>query len=76
MTDDVQRDIGRLEASQDAMADDIHELREDVKEIKAQIADIHEILSQAKGGWRTLLMIGGLSSAVTVIVSKLVSFIR
>ena len=45
--------------------DDMDEMKSDIEEIKKSLADIHKVLSEAKGGWKTLMWAAGASSAVT-----------
>ena len=40
-------------------------MKADIEEIKKSLSDIHKVLSEAKGGWRTLMWVAGASSAVT-----------
>jgi hypothetical protein len=40
-------------------------MMKDMEEIKKSLADINKTLSEAKGGWKTLMWVAGASSAVT-----------
>jgi hypothetical protein len=56
----------------------VHEVRlvrleEDMAEIKADIKAMREILSEARGSWRTLVMIGGACGTIGAAVSWAVS---
>ncbi len=59
MMQDVQRDLGRHDARLDAMESDLQEMKEQMAEMTRQIAKTNEILSTARGGWKTLMLIGG-----------------
>lgn len=59
MTADVQRDLGRHDARLDAMENDLQEMKAQMAEMTRQIAKTNEILSTARGGWKTLMLIGG-----------------
>ena len=70
MTDEIQTarelathasDIKHLQADMDAM-------KEDIAAIRASLESINKTLSEAKGGWKVLMMAGGAISAVTAIV--------
>jgi prefoldin subunit 5 len=60
-------------------ANDIQHLQEDMdkmvkemQEIKLAIQSINKTLSEAKGGWRLLMAIGGAASVVTGIVGLII----
>lgn len=44
---------------------DMDKLVEDMEEIKNSIQSIQKTLSEAKGGWKTLMAIGGFVSVLT-----------
>lgn len=44
---------------------DMDKLVEDMEEIKQSIQSIQKTLSEAKGGWKTLMAIGGFVSILT-----------
>ena len=50
------------------LQDDMDKLVSDMEEVKKSLAAINRTLSEAKGGWKTLMAIGGLVSFVTGIV--------
>lgn len=66
VSDEIQRDLGRHEAQ-------IEQLREDMSSVKADVHTIKEILSEAKGGWKTLLLVAGVAGSAGAIISKLSS---
>lgn len=59
MPADIQRDLGRHDARLDAMEQDLQEMKAQMAAIAKQLATINETLSTAKGGWKTLLLVGG-----------------
>jgi prefoldin subunit 5 len=70
MVDDIQtarelathaNDIAHLQDNMDAM-------KEDIKAIRKSLEDIDKTLSEARGGWKVLMMAGGAISAITAIV--------
>lgn len=65
---EVQRTIGNFEAK-------IDRLEKDVQMLVASQTEILQILHQARGGWKVMVMVGGLASAVTVALSKFVSYL-
>jgi hypothetical protein len=42
----------------------VEERMKDIGEMRRDIRDIRDMLAQAKGGWKTMLMIAGLVSAL------------
>ena len=66
--DDIQRTVGNFEAQIDRLERDVATL------IKNQ-TEMLQILHQAKGGWKVMVMVGGGASAITVFFYKLLSYI-
>jgi len=69
MTDDVQRDLGRMEAQ-------ITALISQVSALNAKVDAIDKTLSEARGGWRLLLLIGGFAGTVGGLVGKFLPFLN
>ena len=71
MTDEAidRRDYGRLEAEVSQLRSDVHKLKETVEEMR-------DMMQQAKGGWRTALLIGGMSASVATAVTWIVAHVR
>lgn len=63
MNDEVQRDLGRHEAEIGALQSDMVELKRDVKSILTT-------LSEARGGWKTLMLVAGIAGAVGAVLGK------
>jgi hypothetical protein len=58
----------RLSALEERVAnvkDDVADLKKDVASVHKDITEIKDILTQAKGGWRVLVVIGGLAGTAT-----------
>lgn len=64
MTDDTQRTLGEHGARLVAVERDVSEISRDVKAIR-------ETLAQARGGWKTLMLVGGAAGAVGALLGKL-----
>lgn len=62
----VEERLATLEANQINLAEDVTELKVDVKAVLAT-------LSQAKGGWKTLLALASLAGAVGAVAGKLLA---
>ena len=62
---------GRMQSFEDTMARheaDDRVTRDDIKAIRSAI-------DQAKGGWKTLMLVGGLAGAVGALVAKVIPFL-
>lgn len=60
---DVQRDLGRHDARLDAMERDLQEMKDQLTKMVDQMTEINTTLSTARGGWRTLMLVGGAGAA-------------
>lgn len=56
--------------------DDMDKMMMDMEEIKKSLASINQTLSEAKGGWKTLMWVAGASSAVTAFFIGLYTFLH
>ena len=70
MGDDVQRDLGRMEAQIAALAAQSDAMSAAVKSLAEKCDEIGDLLAQAKGSWRTIMAIAGVSSAATGFIVK------
>lgn len=49
---------------------EVEYLKKIIDEVRADTKEIKETLSQAKGGWKTLLLVAGISSTVGALITK------
>ena len=63
MTPEISHNVVRHEVELEYIQKELAELRREVKQISL-------ILSRAQGSWKTLVAIGGLASAIAVVVTK------
>lgn len=61
-------DIAILKTEVEYLKGHIAEIRDDTKEIK-------ETLHQAKGGWKTLMLVAGISSTIGALATKFMPFL-
>ena len=54
--------------------DDMDEMKADIEQIKNSLANIDKMLSEAKGGWRTLMCASGAGGAVAAFVLTIQQF--
>lgn len=44
-------------------------------DVKRMVKDMHDTITTAKGGWKTLLAVGGLSAALASAITKILTYI-
>lgn len=67
MNEELNREVGRHSAHIESMQKDMAELKSDVKAILA-------IANQAKGGWKTMLLMASVAGGVGALVGKFLPF--
>lgn len=72
--DDIQRDLGRHDAQIENLERDISEIKRDLEHMMGKIDNMNLILEQAKGGWKVLMIVGGISAVLGGIVTKILAF--
>jgi prefoldin subunit 5 len=72
---DIHHNIGRHDAQIEALQEQIRLLHSDMQQLNAAITQIQQTLSEAKGGWRTLMWVGGAGAAVGVTASKFITWL-
>jgi hypothetical protein len=55
---------------------DMDKMVKDLDEIKEALISINITLSEAKGGWKLLLMVGGLGASVATVVAWILDFVK
>jgi len=66
------RELATHAANIKHLQDDMDKLVNDVNDIKAALLEIQKTLSEAKGGWKMLMMFGGAGGAAGAIVTQIV----
>lgn len=64
----MEREVGALEARMETVEQEVHAMRKDVREIR-------DALVTARGGWRTLVVVIGLSTTLGAAVAKILPFL-
>ena len=62
-------DIRHLQVDMDKMVKDIDEIKEALKNIGV-------ILSEAKGGWKLLLVVGGIGASVATLITWFIDMVK
>lgn len=74
MQPEVQRDLGRHDAQIETLQAQVSGLHTDMKSVIEQLQHINATLSEARGGWRMLVAVGALASAVTAGMLKVIGW--
>lgn len=69
----AQVDIGRLEAEVSHLTDAVKELRASNAAVTKALVDIQRTLDEARGGWRTLMFVGGAAASMGGLISWVLS---
>lgn len=72
----AQVDIGKLEVEVQHLRDDIVELKKLVEQINTQMGKITAQLSEAKGGWRMLMLLGGAAASLGAGVTWIITHMK
>lgn len=72
----IHRDLGRIDATLSAQGEQIRQLVQSNEATDRRVKEMHDVLMQARGGWKTLLTVGAISSALTTVVLKLWAMLR
>ena len=71
MTAELQRDLGKHDAQIEALERDMQEMKADLRRMFEKLEQINTTLSEAKGGWRTLMWVAGASAAAGGLIVKI-----
>lgn len=64
----LEREVGALEARMQTVEQEIHAMRNDVREIR-------DALVTARGGWKTLTVVIGISVSLGAFIAKFLPFV-
>lgn len=72
----TERELATHAAEIKHLQDDMDKLVKDMEQVKKCLHDIKDTLSEAKGGWRVLMLVGGAGAVVGSIVSQVVHWFK
>lgn len=75
MSEELHRDIGRHDAQIEALQDQVDKLHGEMKQMLTELQAINRTLSEARGGWKTLAAVAGMSGAVGVAFAKVMQLL-
>ena len=61
----IERDVGALEARMEAVEQEVHAMRRDVREIRDAVVTV-------RGGWKVLTLVIGLSASLGAVLGKVI----
>lgn len=76
MSEEIHRDLGKHDAQIEALNSQVNRMYCDMQQMMDQLTTIQQTLSEAKGGWKTLMWVGGLSAALGGIVVKVMTWMQ
>lgn len=78
MVDQITRDslqIARLEEQFNEIRRDVESLNEQIGGLQSQLAEVLRTLNEARGGWKTLMQLGGAAAVLGGLFSWLANHI-
>jgi hypothetical protein len=75
VTIELHRELGEHDAKIENLEKEVHLLRKDVAEVYAKLDQINQTLATAKGGWRTLMLIGGAAGTMFAIAQTVFEWV-
>ncbi|NBX97547.1 hypothetical protein EBQ81_01615 [bacterium] len=73
--EDIQRNLGKHDAQIEVLEKEVHLLRQDMAQIFEKLDSINQTLATAKGGWQTLMMIGGAAGTAFAAIQWLINVV-
>jgi prefoldin subunit 5 len=72
----TERELATHTAEIKHLQSDMDKLVEDMKQVKACLGEIKATLSEARGGWKTLMIVGGASAAIGGLVANILHWLK
>lgn len=70
----IHHDLGRHDAQIEGLQQQVKQLHRDMQAMNETLVEINRTLSEARGGWRTLMLVGGVAAAVGASIAKAAAF--
>jgi prefoldin subunit 5 len=71
----IHHDLGRHDAQIESLQQQVRQLHTDMQTMNATLGEINRTLSEARGGWKTLMLVGGIAAAVGATVAKIATWL-
>lgn len=69
------REFGRLEEQVAALKTQQEDIAVTLAEMRKELRSVSDMITTAKGGWRTMMMVGGAAASVAALVSWVVDHV-
>lgn len=70
----IHHDLGRHDAQIEALQEQVKQLHKDMQSMNETLLKISATLSEARGGWKTLMLVGGIAAAVGATFAKVAAW--
>lgn len=70
----IHHDLGRHDAQIEGLQNQFKQLHKDMQAMNAALIEINKTLAEARGGWKTLMLVGGIAAAIGAGFAKLVAW--
>lgn len=74
MEPSIHHDLGRHDAQIEALQEQVRQLHKDMQAMNETLAAINQTLSEAKGGWRAMMLVGGIAATVGAMSAKILAW--
>jgi prefoldin subunit 5 len=74
MPDVDLQEFGRLQAEVSALRRDMDRMAHVLDDMNQTLTEVQRELSEARGGWKTMMLLGGASATLGALVVKAVTF--
>ncbi len=75
-TPNIHHDLGRHDAQIEALQEQVKQLHADMQKMNDTLVAINRTLSEARGGCRTLMLVGGIAATVGAAFAKAVTWLH
>lgn len=72
---ELHRELGNHDAKIEVLERELREVRDDQRRIFEKLEQISLTLSEAKGGWRTLMWVGGAGATLVLALEHSISWV-
>lgn len=70
----IHHDLGRHDAQIESLQQQVRQLHQDLQAMNATLIGINRTLSEARGGWKTLMLVGGIAASVGAAAAKIATW--
>jgi hypothetical protein len=71
---EYDREMGRHDADIDNLKKEVMEVRTEIQGLRMEVRDISSTLAEAKGGWRIMMGVAGISGVLGAGATKISDF--